>query len=188
MVLALLSASVLPDLLDIGYFVLAICNPYGLYSHTIHAVMLQAAAVGGIAYLATSSRATALLFLVVVLLHPLGDLVTGQKLVVPGGEMYGYRLYDRPLPDFLLEVSLVIGGWALLRRHQLVPAWATGYRFLAFMVALQVTFAMRAAARRPSLKPNACPVIQVGTTPAGWSNLQARFMLAVPVSEPRALS
>lgn len=160
-VVALLGASLLPDLMDIGYFLLAICNPYGLYSHTIHAVVLQAAAVSGIAYLATGSRNTALLFVIVVLLHPLGDLVTGRKLVVPGGEMYGYRLYDRPLVDFLLEVSLVVGGWALLRQRQPVPGWATGYRFLTFMVALQVAFGVRAAARLPGLKPNACPVIQV---------------------------
>lgn len=183
MVLALLGASLLPDLLDIGYFVVAICNPYGLYSHTIHAVVLQAAMAGGIVYLTTGSRVTALLFVVVVLLHPLGDLVTGRKLVVPGGEMYGYRLYERPLLDLLVEVPLVVGGWALLRRCGMVPGWATGYRFLIFMVAFQVAFAARAVARRQPLKPNACPVIQVGIAPADWLDHEVRAMLAEPASE-----
>lgn len=183
-VLALLGASLFPDLLDVGYYLIAICNPYGLYSHTIHAVGLQAAVVSGIAFLVTGSRATALLFAAVVLLHPLGDLVTGRKLVVPGGEMYGLRLYERPLLDFLLEASVVFGGWALVRRRRIVPSWATGYPFLVFMLTLLVAFGIRSATRRPGLKPNACPVIQAGATPVRWLDGSLGAMLEVPVSEP----
>lgn len=176
--LALFAASLLPDLLDVGYFIVAICNPYGLYSHTVHAVVLQAAVASGIALLVTGSRGVAVMFAAVVLLHPLGDQITGRKLVVPGGEMYGYRLYEWPLRDFVLEISIVIAGWAMLVKRGTAPAWATSSHFLAFLLLLQGAFGVFLSRTGQGLKPNACPVVQIGTGVGVWSGGVGRTMLA----------
>ncbi len=132
----LLPASIAPDLLDIGYAFCGICNPYGLYSHTLPAAILLGSVLAGAAVLA-GRRETAAMILLVVLLHLPLDYVTGRKLFWPGGQMYGLQLYDWPLWDFLLESSLLAGGWALLRRGGRGPKWATSVWSLAALVVLQ---------------------------------------------------
>lgn len=156
----LFGASVAPDAVDVLYWLFGICSPYGLYSHTLHAVLLQAAVIGGVAFLVSGSWRMALLFVAVVLLHMPGDWITGQKLFAPGAEMMGLRLYDRPLWDWLLELPILLLGWLMLRRARTGPAWATSVYTLLFMMLVQTGFDLHGAATGRGVKPNACPRVE----------------------------
>ena len=144
-----------PDIVD-GLFVAArSCNPYGLYSHTLPAVVLIAALTGAIAYFATNQRATGALAAMLVLAHLPLDYVTGFKLFWPGGELMGLRLYELPLADFGLEALIVVGGWWLVRSRPSAPRWATGWVALAALLLVQGALDV-AGARGGGTKPNAC--------------------------------
>ena len=52
----LLVAAMAPDGVDALYVVAGICNPHGLYSHTLPAAVLIAALTGAVAYFATDRR------------------------------------------------------------------------------------------------------------------------------------
>lgn len=154
--LALCAASLAPDAVDLLYSITGICSPYGLYSHTLHAVVLQAAVIGGIAYLASGSRATAALFVAVVLLHIPADYFTGHKLLMPGGEMIGLQLYDVPLYDFLLEAPLLGIAWWLLRRSDRAPHWTSTPWALVALLFVQGSFDVLKLGEGGRLKPNRC--------------------------------
>lgn len=162
---ALLLASLTPDIVDTLYWAVGFCSPYGLYSHTLHAVVLEAAVVGGAAFLATGSRSMALVFAILVLVHPLADFFTGRKLVIPGGEMFGLRWYDFPMRDWLLEVPTAVIGWWLLRRSGRGPRWATSVWAVAAVVLLQTTLDVLARPSGGGLKPNACPIVSSPLSP-----------------------
>ena len=154
----LLGASMAPDIID-GLFVLArSCNPYGLYSHTLPAVMLIAAVTGAIAYFATDQRVTGLLATMLVLAHLPLDYVTGRKLFWPGGELMGLRLYEHPLADFALEALIVVGGWWLVRSRRWAPRWASGWLALAALLLTQGALDV-AGAHGGGTKPNACATV-----------------------------
>ena len=153
---ALLLAALAPDITDALYSVAGICSPYGLFSHTVHAVAIEAAVVGGAALLVTGSRRVAFLFVAVVLLHVPADFVTGRKLLTPGGEMFGLRLYDVPLYDWLVELPIVLGGWWLLRRSGRAPRWATSAWALGLTLLLQTAFDVTGSVRGRGVRPNAC--------------------------------
>jgi hypothetical protein len=160
----LLVASIAPDLLDALMAAAGICNPNGLYSHTIPAVALLAAVVGGAAYLSATRKhagstavPTAIACVVVILLHPALDFLTGQKLYWPGGELEGLRLYDWPLADFALESAVVILGWLILRRSPAVPRWAAAPATICALVVLQGAMNLGQRDLR-DLKPNSCAV------------------------------
>ena len=155
----LLPASVAPDVLDVCAAVTGICNPYGLYSHTIPAVVLLASVVGAAAYFSgtrvgthADALPTALGCILVIVLHPVLDFLTGHKLLWPGGELVGLGLYRWPLVDFALESAIVIAGWLMLRRSRAVPRWASALAALCALVLLQGVgnFAL------PAMKPTAC--------------------------------
>jgi hypothetical protein len=155
----LLPASVAPDVLDVCMALAGICNPYGLYSHTLPAVACLGAVVGGAAYLVetrnglySNAMPTALGCALVIVLHPVLDLLTGSKLFWPGGALVGLGLYQRPLIDFLIESVIVTGGWLMLRRAQAAPRWASTPVALCALVLLQGVgnFGLRGT------KPTAC--------------------------------
>lgn len=148
----LIAGSVAPDLLDIGYAVVGVCNPDGRYSHTVPIVALLALLFGGAAFATTRSRTTALATAAMVLLHLPPDLVTGYKVYWPGGPMLGLRLYERPLADFLVEAVVLGAGWWLLRRWGAAPRWATSGVTLAGLLLVQGI--IDGAAIRA--KPNGC--------------------------------
>jgi hypothetical protein len=151
----LVPVAIAPDLLDLAYVVAGICNPYGLYSHTVPVLALTGAVLGGIAFLATGSRVAGLVTAALVLAHLPPDLVTGHKILWPGGPLLGLYLYQRPLLDFLVEVPIALAGWWLLRRSGRGPRWATTGAAALILVLVQATFDMRSRD-----KPNACQ--QVG--------------------------
>lgn len=148
----LLPAAIAPDLLDVAYSLAGLCSPYGLYSHTIPAVVLTGAVLGGIAFLATGSRTTGLIVAGVVLAHLPLDFVTGRKIFWPGGPLLGLRLYERPLLDFLVEVPLALGGWWSMRRTGAGPRWAALGSAAVALVAVQATF----DALEQGVKPSGC--------------------------------
>ena len=149
----LLVACGAPDLVDIAFAVAGVCNPYGLYSHTVPAAALLAAVIGGAALLITGSRATALASALMVLLHLPPDLVTGYKIFWPGGPMIGLYVYQHGLLDFLIEAPILIAGWWLLRRSRNAPVWATSVTVLVVLLAGQATLDIMVGR---SMKPSAC--------------------------------
>jgi hypothetical protein len=151
----LVAAALVPDVVDIMFALAGVCNPYGLYSHTIPVVVLLAAVLGGVAFLATGRPGIGLATALVVVLHLPLDFITGHKLFWPGGEMLGLGLYGWPLMDFLLEVPIALGGWWLLRRSGAGPRWATIGGAALVLVALQVGVDLPLDR---SLKPSACDV------------------------------
>jgi hypothetical protein len=157
--LALLGAAVMPDAMDAFYWAINFCSPYGLYSHTLNAVVLEAAVVGGVMFLVTGSRAVALTFVLVVLLHSPADFFTGRKLFIPGGELLGLRFYDRPMLDLVFEIPFVVVGWWMLRRSGRGPRWAASVWALALVVATQATLDVFFIGPR-GLKPNACSAVE----------------------------
>jgi len=185
--IALVFASLAPDIADAVYSVLGICSPYGLYSHTLHAVVLEAAIVGGMAFLATGSRVTALTFAFVVLLHVPADYFTGRKLLLPGGEMVGLSWYDRPLYDYLLEVPTVLLGWWLLRRSGRAPRWATAVWMLVLVLIVQTAFDVVSAGTSRGVKSSAC--FRNGsrvTHPSNTPDAQGRVEYATAAISPTA--
>lgn len=148
----ILPVAIAPDLLDVGYAVMGLCSPYGLYSHTVPAATLTGAVLGGIAFLATGSRAAGVLTAAVVLAHLPLDLVTGHKIFWPGGPLIGLGLYDRPLLDFLVELPVSLGGWWLLRRGRVAPRWTTMGAAAVALVVVQGTFDLL----HRGLKPSGC--------------------------------
>jgi hypothetical protein len=151
----LLLASMAPDGVDALFVVARICNPHGLYSHTLPAAVLIAAVTGAVTYFATNQRATGALAVLLVLAHLPADFVTGRKLFWPGGELMGLYLYGEPALDFVLESLLAIGGWWLLRRTGRTPRWATGVAALAAVLALQGVLDV-IGSRGGGAKPTAC--------------------------------
>jgi hypothetical protein len=151
----LLGASMAPDMLDGLYVIAGLCNPHGLYSHTVPAAALLAAAVGGTAFLATDRRAFGLMAAALVLLHLPLDYVTGLKLFWPGDELRGLRLYSRPGWDFVLESTIALTGWWLLRRRTGAARWTTAWPAITALLALQAT-ADIVGGSRGGVKPSAC--------------------------------
>ena len=151
----LLVACVAPDVVDVTLAVVGVCNPYGLYSHTVPAAALLAAVIGGAALLVTGSRATALASALMVMLHLPPDLITGHKIFWPGGPMIGLYVYQRPLLDFVIEVPILVAGWWLLRRSRSAPAWATSAVVLLVLIAGQAALDLAAG---HGMKPSACTI------------------------------
>jgi hypothetical protein len=154
----LLPAALAPDLVDVAFAAARICNPYGLYSHTVPSAVLQAAVLGGAALLFTGSRTTALAAAALVLAHLPADVITGYKLFWPGGQLIGLNLYAHPLLDFLLELPIALGGWWLLRRAPGVPRWATTVTAAVALVLIQGV--IDSAVIQGFDKPTACEATQ----------------------------
>jgi hypothetical protein len=151
----LLGATMAPDVVDALFVMAGSCNPHGLYSHTLPAAALVAAATGALAYLGTNQRATGLLAAALVLVHVPLDYITGYKLFWPGGELHGLRLYNWPVLDFLLEGVLTTIGWWMLRSRDWAPRWAVTRGALAALLLFQAVTDV-VGYQRGGVKPSAC--------------------------------
>jgi hypothetical protein len=140
-IVALLVASILPDLAD---FVLPQGNECrmscGLYTHAFPAIVVLALLASGLAWAIWHRRATALLVGALVCTHALFDLTTGFKPFWLGGPAIGLGLYRFQLLDFVVESTLVIAGWVMLRRSKEAPRLAITYTALFIMLTLQAAF------------------------------------------------
>jgi hypothetical protein len=87
----------------------------GIYTHSIPAVLVGAAAAG-LAY-AAFRRPGAMLIAIGWLLHWPADLLTGRKPMYYGTPLVGLDLYSLPFVDFLLESLVVVVGCAMYARR-----------------------------------------------------------------------
>lgn len=137
---ALLVATVLPDLAD---FVLRarICRvPCEEYTHAFPAVLLLAVAMAALAWVLWHSRVTALLTGAMVLMHDAADFVTGHKPFWLGGPPVGLDLYRLPAVDFALESAMMTLAWVMLRRSPGASRWAVHPVTLVALVTVQAVF------------------------------------------------
>lgn len=178
----LVVGSIAPDLLDVAYAALGICNPDGSYSHTVPIATLLALLLGGTAFLATRSRATAMATGVMVLLHLPPDLVTGYKVYWPGGPMIGLRLYRMRFADFVVEAGVVTTGWWLLRHSGAGPRWAASRRALAVVLLAQGLADVSAF----GLKPTACDPSQL-TRAVSLRSSSSRWPRNSPIAAKAAM-
>jgi hypothetical protein len=151
----LMVAAFLPDVGDGVLRLVAICNPYGTYTHSVPASALLAAATAALALAWSRSRALALVAGGLVLTHLPVDLITGQKALWPGGPVAGLYLYRFPVWDFIIELPVVVLGWWMLRRAGGAPTWAMSVLTLASLLAVQAGADLRNA-RRSLRPPNSC--------------------------------
>lgn len=152
---ALLAASVLPDALDLAYATAGFCSPAGLYSHSLPAIAVLAAAAAAATFAWTRSAPVAMVIAAAVLLHAPADWLTGFKYLWADGPIVGLVLYRHPWWDFALEAAVVTGGWLLLRRSPREPRWATGWIVLAALLTAQGVFDGVKKTGAPG-KPSAC--------------------------------
>jgi len=137
---ALIAASILPDMVDGVYRLAGFYNRLGLWSHSLPATAVLTTIAFALALAITRRAGVAVAIALAVLVHLPADLVTGEKLLWARGAIAGLALYDYPLVDFLVEISIAIAGWWVLRRDRSAPRWATGAAAIAIMALLQVAF------------------------------------------------
>lgn len=112
----LVAASQLPDWIDV-----AVCTARpgsispALFSHSLPAVALLAAAAGIIGRFVFGSWYVAKVLALLVISHLIGDFITGSKPTWSGGPRVGLKLYSRPLLDFLFESAVIAWGWWMYR-------------------------------------------------------------------------
>ena len=117
-------AAIAPDCLDAIYSLMGLCSAYGVYSHSLPVALPLALVAAAFVWLITRNRAFAFVAMALVLSHLPLDWVTGRKALMLHGPLVGAELYRRPLADFFTELPLLVGGWWVARRAQLVPRWA----------------------------------------------------------------
>jgi len=113
----LFGAALAPDIVDVGLALARVCSPYGLYSHAIPALALQAPLAAAICWAVTRDRRVALASTLLIALHLPLDFVTGSKVFWPGAPFIGADFYRYPLADVALEVPMVLAGWWYARRR-----------------------------------------------------------------------
>ncbi|HEY2848299.1 MAG TPA: hypothetical protein VGI97_00350 [Gemmatimonadaceae bacterium] len=145
----LLAAAVAPDLVDAIYALDKYCNPDGVLSHSIPAVMILAVLFGVGAYLHTRSVTTALFVTGMVMLHLPPDYITGLKALWAGGPVIGLYIYRWPWLDALVEIPVIIGGWWMLRRTECRPRIFVSGLALTAMLAVQVAMDMQGQVEGP---------------------------------------
>lgn len=139
--LALLVASILPDLAD---FVLPQGNQCrtscGMFTHAFPAFLVLAAAASVLAWFIWHRRVTVVLVFGLVVLHVVSDFLTGHKPFWYGGPPVGLSLYSHPVADLALEAPLVLLGWWALRRSANPPRAAVHGATLVLLLAMQAGF------------------------------------------------
>jgi hypothetical protein len=111
---ALIAATFGPDVIEITLLGLERWRnlPTSLGSHSIPAVALGAAAVGGAYWLWRQDARGGALLCGVYASHWAADLLTGTaKPTWLGGPKLGLSLYDRPVIDFVVESGLLLAAW-----------------------------------------------------------------------------
>jgi len=86
-----------------------------MWSHSVPAVAILAAALALVSYQITGDRGAAVLTGALTLSHVLADYVTGVKPTWPGGPMIGLDLYSAPFGDLVVETAVLILGWQVYR-------------------------------------------------------------------------
>ncbi len=155
--LALVVASVSPDIIDFVTAALRVCGPNGLYSHSLPSIALQTLVLGAAAAIWLRSSAAGGAVAAMVVLHLGADYITGLKVLWPGGPVVGLNLYQYPLADFALEAAVTFTGWWMLRTSPMRDRWSAAPVALALLLAAQASVDVASWFVGP-VKPNGCPV------------------------------
>jgi hypothetical protein len=145
------------------------------WSHSWLAVGIGTLLFGALAFRLTHSLSGWAACSLTYLAHAPADYLTGLKPTWPGGPKAGLLLYDRPVTDFAVEITIVLVGWILYCRSLPPgaplrwPAWAT----LALLAALQgtadVVFARGGRLLRDGPIGPARAVVLPSVVPAPWT-------------------
>lgn len=155
--LALIVASVAPDIIDFVTAALHICGPNGLYSHSLPAIAIESAVLGLATMLWRRSPAAGALIVAMIVLHLAADYLTGLKVLWAGGPVVGLDLYSHPIADFVLEAVVTFTGWRILRSSPARDRWASAPIVLALLFAAQAALDAASYVVGP-VKPNGCSV------------------------------
>ncbi len=134
--LALLVATYAPDWVDSGLCLAGAYNPSGMMSHSFPAVAILCAIALIACRFTRKDLASGLIVAGVIVSHMLLDWITGYKPTWPGGPMIGFRLYDHPLADLILESVVIVIGVSLYRRS--MPGRSSPWIHLATMFAVLI--------------------------------------------------
>lgn len=138
---ALLAASILPDLAD---FVLPQGNQCrttcGMFTHAFPAFLVLATAASTLSWFIWHRRATSALVWAMVALHVASDFFTGRKPFWFGGPPIGLAMFTHQLLDFVIEATLMTVAWWVLRRSTAPPRVAVSAWTLGVLLALQAAF------------------------------------------------
>jgi hypothetical protein len=154
--LALVIASVFPDVIDFITAALRVCGPNGLYSHSLPSIAAQAVVLAGAAAIWKRSPNVGAVIAAMVLLHLGADYITGLKVLWAGGPVVGLNLYSHPVADFVLEAVVTFTGWRMLRASPMRDRWSSAPVVLAMLLAAQAALDVASWVVGP-VKPNGCP-------------------------------
>jgi len=113
----LFGATLAPDIVDVALAFAHVCSPYGLYSHSIPALALEAPLAAAICWAVTRDRRVAIAAALLIALHLPLDFVTGSKVFWPGAPFIGADFYKYPLADVAIELPMVLAGWWYARKR-----------------------------------------------------------------------
>ena len=104
----LIVATQLPDWTDAAVCSAGVSSPPSeMLSHSIPAIAVLAAVIAALYYAAQRDAVSSMIVATMVVSHMLVDFLTGLKPTWPGGPRIGLQLYQRPVIDFALELSLI---------------------------------------------------------------------------------
>jgi len=133
----LFGATLAPDIVDVALALANVCSPYGLYSHSIPALALEAPIAAAICWAVTRDRRVAIAAALLIALHLPLDLVTSTKVVWPGARPFGAGFYQYPLVDVAIELPLVLSAWWYARKRISDSGIWVGKTAIVALVALQ---------------------------------------------------
>ena len=134
----LVLASLAPDLADVAIAATGVCNPAGVYTHSLASIGGTAVVLGVAAAWRSKSNRTGLMIAGLLVAHILVDYVTGTKALWIGGPEIGLRLYQWGWADFAVELPVIVGGWWAARRWGQVPRWVESWIMLVGLVGVQL--------------------------------------------------
>jgi hypothetical protein len=158
-------AAVFPDIIDFVTAALHVCGPFGLYSHSLPSIAIQAVVLGGAVMAWRRSPSAGAIVVAMIVLHLAADYITGLKVLWPGGPVVGLNLYSHPVGDFILEAVVTVGGWRILRNSPARDRWSSAPMLLVILLATQAALDIASYAVGP-VKPNGC-----STSPLAPSSL-----------------
>jgi membrane-bound metal-dependent hydrolase YbcI (DUF457 family) len=134
--LVLLVATYAPDWIDGGLCIAGAYDPRGMLSHSLPAIALLVGVVLTTFRVRKRDMAGGLVVCGVVMSHMLFDWITGYKPTWPGGPMIGFRLYNHPVANLVLETVVIVIGVLLYRRS--LPLRAKPWIDLAAMAGVLI--------------------------------------------------
>jgi hypothetical protein len=121
-----------------------------LYSHASPWCLELSLVCGFLVWLVTSDRISGVTATLVAFSHIPLDAISGHKLLWYWGP-HGLNLERWWQYNFLLQVTLLLGGWYLIR-HRPAPRWATNAMVIGALILGQFALEMGEISARPWLR------------------------------------